>query len=1038
MRPNATLVALRAALAPLALCAIAGWSQAQTNISGPIYDGSGGPLVSGTVYMVTGNISVPAGETLTVQDDVIVKFHAGRNLAVDGTLLVNGLSATPSYFTSYRDDSVGGDSNGDGTSYGAWSDWEAIHFAATSGASALDWAELRFAGYNSYASVEVTSADVTLRNCVFSTCYADGIDLNGSTAQPTVTDCSFQGNRTYAVTGATVESLSGFTGNTCASNGYDAIRVTVGSMSSDATVQAANCVGGAVRFQSDFTIPIGVTLTLDEGVVIKPDNARIWTVGGTLITTGTIGNPVVFTSYRDDDYGGDSNGDGPTNGSWIDWSHILFESTAGASNLDHTLFRYSGYNFYCTLELDGADITLTNSTIQEGYQSGLDLRGSSAKPTVSDCSFEDHRVYAVEGATLDAIPGFSGNTASGNGSGDCIWISVPSPTADVTIVSDNGIDSTLVFGADCNIPAGTKVILGEGVIVKSAHSGNRITVDGALITEGSASSPVVFTSFRDDDYGGDTNSDGASSGGSTDWEGLQFESTSGDSVLEHTIVRWAGYNYRNGITLRGANITLRGTTIRECYSGGLTLQGMLARPTVEGCSFLNNGGYAVGSVPVDAVPGFRDNQASGNSGGSYIDVTPASPAADVTLDPENAINGALVMRQACTVPAGVTMNLRPGTILKFYGGAPSCTVHGSLNLQGTAGQRVVLTSLRDDDHGGDTNGDGPSTGGAIDWAGLYYPADAEASSMENVVVRWAGYNYNPTIRIDSPLVSARSIRAENPYQIGIQASALSGDAENWVARGCSAYGIYLTGGSFDVVHATACWNNYGLYKTGAYTGTVRNSISWDNTTDYSGFAAGELDHCDGSAAHDGTNGCINVDPQFVDAPNDDFRLQLGSPCVDTADYAAALGVVKDWDENSRILDPNLTGTMLPDMGAFEHAIWTMTTAGSLPRIGGRVDFQVDGPAGSSVYMLGMLDGSVVDSPFGIIAAGNTSLTVLDTVAVGDPYRINVPDELGILGVWFGVQTRTTPAGSTTVGNITNLFRASILPRMTSRVRPRTL
>ena len=128
---------------------------------------------------------------------------------------------------------------------------------------------------------------------------------------------------------------------------------------------------------------------------------------------------------------------------------------------------------------------------------------------------------------------------------------------------------------------------------------------------------------------------------------------------------------------------------------------------------------------------------------------------------------------------------------------------------------------------------------------------------------------------------------------------------------------------------------------------------------------------------------------------------------------------------------------LPDMGAFEHAIWTMTVAGSPPRIGGRVTFQVDGPAGSSVYMLGMLDGSVVDDPFGIIAAGNTSLMVLDTVTVGESFRINVPDNLGLLGSWFGVQTRTTPAGSSTVGNITNLFRASILPRMTTRVRPRT-
>ena len=41
-----------------ALCSFA---TAQVAISGTIYDGSGGPLLSGTVYHATGHLTVPIG-----------------------------------------------------------------------------------------------------------------------------------------------------------------------------------------------------------------------------------------------------------------------------------------------------------------------------------------------------------------------------------------------------------------------------------------------------------------------------------------------------------------------------------------------------------------------------------------------------------------------------------------------------------------------------------------------------------------------------------------------------------------------------------------------------------------------------------------------------------------------------------------------------------------------------------------------------------------------------------------------------------------
>jgi hypothetical protein len=54
------------------------WSedaQAQTNVSGIQYDGAGGPwTLVGSPYIVVGEVTVPAGQTLTIEPGVQVRF----------------------------------------------------------------------------------------------------------------------------------------------------------------------------------------------------------------------------------------------------------------------------------------------------------------------------------------------------------------------------------------------------------------------------------------------------------------------------------------------------------------------------------------------------------------------------------------------------------------------------------------------------------------------------------------------------------------------------------------------------------------------------------------------------------------------------------------------------------------------------------------------------------------------------------------------------------------------------------------------------
>ena len=70
-------------------------------------------------YIVTATVLVPPGVTLVIESGVVVKFHPGLSLQVDGTLVARGIVEAPISFTSGADEPAPGD-------------WESILFANSS------------------------------------------------------------------------------------------------------------------------------------------------------------------------------------------------------------------------------------------------------------------------------------------------------------------------------------------------------------------------------------------------------------------------------------------------------------------------------------------------------------------------------------------------------------------------------------------------------------------------------------------------------------------------------------------------------------------------------------------------------------------------------------------------------------------------------------------------------------------------------------------------------------------------------------------
>src|SRR3989344_7726942 len=103
-------------------------------------------------YVVQGSLTVASGATLTINPGVVVKLDMPQFFQafnISGTLNVQGAPDNKVYFTSFKDDAVGGDTNGDGSASSPKAqDWTSINFSSGSAGNIAN-AVIRYGGRNS-------------------------------------------------------------------------------------------------------------------------------------------------------------------------------------------------------------------------------------------------------------------------------------------------------------------------------------------------------------------------------------------------------------------------------------------------------------------------------------------------------------------------------------------------------------------------------------------------------------------------------------------------------------------------------------------------------------------------------------------------------------------------------------------------------------------------------------------------------------------------------------------------------------------------
>jgi len=158
------------------------------------------------VYVLDGVVTVSPGAVLAIERGVVVKFTAGSSLYVQGSLIVQGSENERVYFTSIKDDSLGGDTNQDNEDTVPNSnDWGMVVFDEGANYASLSYLTSRYS--SSGFVLSSVSADLTNFDSDNQIYFADSFDVNlNYVYAPNV---SFLNTRNVRVSNSIFSSING-------------------------------------------------------------------------------------------------------------------------------------------------------------------------------------------------------------------------------------------------------------------------------------------------------------------------------------------------------------------------------------------------------------------------------------------------------------------------------------------------------------------------------------------------------------------------------------------------------------------------------------------------------------------------------------------------------------------------------------------------------------------------------------------------------------------------------------------------------------
>ncbi len=788
---------------------------------------------------VTSSTTVNSGVTLTIDPGATIKFANGQYIAINGTLLATGTSAAPITFTSNAATPTAGS-------------WSGVQFKpGSSSNSQLAYASVLYSG-GWVGGVVVEGSSPTIDHVTVSNSSTDGIKVMGTSPAPTLTNCTISSNSGYGINliGGTTATISGCTftsngnyaiGAEANANLLDLSNLTATGNGSGGTKNAIGYRGGSIsgaerwvngslprEVTSGTTVNSGVTLTIDPGATIKFANGQYIAINGTLLATGTSASLITFTSNAATPTAGSWSGvqfkPGSSSSSQLTYSSVLYSGgwvggvvVEGSSpTIDHVAVSNSSTDGIKVMGTSPAP-TITNGTISSNSGYGINLIGGTTA-TISGCTFTSNGNYAIGAEANTNLVDLSNINATGNGAGgtkNAIEYRGGSIGA-----AERWINGSLSREVTSSVTVNTGVTLtiDPGATIKFA-GGKGIEVYGSLLANGTAASPILFTS-------------NAASPAAGAWNCIHYHTGSTASLMTYATITYSG-GYQAGLVFDGGNPSFDHVTISNS-SGGVRVNS--GAPSLHNCAFLNtvSGVTNNGTDQVDAKLcywGAADGPSNIGRG------TGLSVSWNVAFDPWLT---AAPSAPECTNAATVQTRTFNPSLSAYPTITPTFALTGNWSLTILNSAQTVLRTYSGSGQTASVTWDGKDSNGTTQAAGTYtYKIDCTASTGEvgttaRGVLLLTSASYQPSLTITAPSNGQTlSNIYGNTVNFSVVGSAADPNLNNWTFD----YGVGANPSTWTVINTgTTNVQNAQLgaiaFGNGSYTLRLQ---SWDTYGNYSLF-----------------------------------------------------------------------------------------------------------------------------------------------------------------------------------------------------------